>query len=79
MDIGLLFILQLYYRNIEHRTGEFEKLRTFRQAVGLSDIERTKTEALLKTKILTVKSLVGNEDWQRIFNDFNMKKVTKNF
>jgi hypothetical protein len=42
MDIGMLFILQLYYENIEHRTCEFEKLRAFGQSVRLSDIGRTK-------------------------------------
>jgi hypothetical protein len=71
MDIGLLFIMLLYYRNIVHRPGKFEKLSDYRiweESLNLSDYRMSDTQktisfpALLKTNIHTLKSLVENGD-----------------
>jgi hypothetical protein len=66
MDIEQLFILQLDNRNIEHRTGEFEKLPDYRiweQSFNLSDYRISDAQktiglpALLKTNIHTLNYL----------------------
>jgi hypothetical protein len=67
MDIGLLFIMLLYYRNIEHWPGKFEKLSDYRiweESLNLSDYRISDTQktinfpALLKTNIHILKTLV---------------------
>jgi hypothetical protein len=68
---GCYLFLLLYYQNIEHRTGKFEKLPDYRiwvQSFNLSDYRISDSQktfglpALMKTNIHTLKSLVENVD-----------------